>query len=47
MNNRVNYVNYCPNHEKFLRIMIISFLFMNYLCELRKFLFKKTFFLKR
>ena len=29
MNNRVNYVNYCPNHEKFLRIMIISFLFMN------------------
>ena len=44
MNNRVNYVNYCPNHEKFLRIMIISFLFMNNYVNYVYFCSRKPFF---
>jgi len=47
MNNRVNYVNYCPNHEKILRITIISFLFMNNYVNYVNFCSRKPFFLKR
>ena len=44
MNNHVNYVNYCPNHEKNLRITIISFLFMNNYVNYVNFCSRKPFF---